>query len=275
MYNAAGYNQPNHTVGTTWTRIYDTASSFSSSPYEQPSIGLDTGFGSSYNGTVCLDLYGATLTPGSAIMAYVSTSASGAPAPIQPRTVVNGLPVATLPINAATQIAGILPTAQGGLGANNSSVSGIPRFASGVATVTAEVGISGGSPVKATNTYGCLDGYDHLGCVVWRATRLTAQTASAGTADFVPGLAGWYRMSVMGCITTVGTAGTLSTTIWTGPIQGPVISFTSGLGNCTVVRQDEYAPASGTTYQMGDSGNVTGNVGGQYSLDAVAEYMGP
>ena len=141
----------------------------------------------------------------------------------------------------------IVMTAQGGLGANNSSASGIPRFASGVATVTAEVGISGGSPVKATNTYGCLDGYDHLGCVVWRATRLTAQTASAGTANFVPGLAGWYRMSVMGCITTVGTAGTLNTTIWTGPIQGPVISFTSGLGNCTVVRQDEYAPASGTT----------------------------
>jgi hypothetical protein len=111
MYNTAGWNQPNHTVGTTWTRIYDTASSFSSSPYEQPSIGLDTSTGSSYTGTVCLDLYGATLTPGSAIMAYVSTSASGAPAPIQPRTVVNGLPVATLPINAATQITGIVPAA--------------------------------------------------------------------------------------------------------------------------------------------------------------------
>jgi hypothetical protein len=176
--------------------------------------------------------------------------------------------------------ASIATTGQGGLGANNSSATGIPRFASGTATVTAEVGISGGSPVKATNTYGCLDGYDHTPCVVWHGG-LTGQT---GLIDviFIPASTGTFRLTLTDCITTVGTAGTLQATIWMAASgnysyspSGYNMPFTSVLGSCSSTSALARIPVSGTMYQMQAWGNVTGNVGGQYSLDAYAEYMGP
>ncbi len=176
----------------------------------------------------------------------------------------------------------IVTTGQGGLGVNNSSASGVPVFASGTSTVTAQVGISGGSPVKATNTYGCLDGYDHLPCVVWKAATLTGQTGNAFPPNFVPSKAGLYRVTTMACITTVGTSGTVQPSNLMGTSlsynyqpAAYALHFTSALGSCSVQRTDERAEVSGSSYQIEPYTIVAGNIGGKYSLDAYAEYMGP
>jgi hypothetical protein len=139
-----------------------------------------------------------------------------------------------------------------------------------------------GGTGSTLNTWGCLDGFNHYGCVVWRATTLTGQTGNAGISNFNPPQAGEYRVTTMACITTVGTAGTLTATVWMGLSTaygyspfGAAMSLTSPLGSCSVTRADGRVPVSGSSYSFGPGGAVTGNVGGQFSLDAYAEYMGP
>jgi hypothetical protein len=70
-----------------YTRLYSTA--LETTGTSQFQVGMAIGAGS-VAGTQCLDLYGAQFTPGSAIHPYVSTTALGAAAPIQPRQVING-----------------------------------------------------------------------------------------------------------------------------------------------------------------------------------------
>jgi hypothetical protein len=119
-------------------------------------------------------------------------------------------------------------------------------------------------------------------CKVWQATTLTGQTGNSGTSNFNPPKAGWYRVTSMACITTIGTAGNVNASVWVGLSSasqfapgGANVSFTSPLGTCSVSRADERVPIAGSSYNFGPGGNVTGNVGGQYSLDAYAEWMGP
>jgi hypothetical protein len=176
----------------------------------------------------------------------------------------------------------IATTGQGGLGVNNSSASGVPVFASGTSTVTAQVGIPGGAPVKATNINNCLDGYDHTPCMVWQATTLTGQTGNAFLPKFVPLKAGLYRVTTTACITTVGMAGTVQPSNLMGTSlsynyqpAAYALHFTSALGSCSVQRTDERAAVSGSGYQIEPYTIVAGNVGGKYSSDAYAEYMGP
>jgi hypothetical protein len=172
----------------------------------------------------------------------------------------------------------IATTGQGGLGVNNSSATGVPVFASGTSTVTAQVGISGGSPVKATNTYNCIDGYDHTPCVVWKPSTLTGLTYNgAGNEAFVPAIAGMYRVTGTTCVTTTGTAGTVNPLLlllW-GNVGGSNVNFTSPVGSCSSVQTSARIPAAGTTYQISIYSGISGNVGGVASMDAFAEYMGP
>ena len=179
-----------------------------------------------------------------------------------------------------THLSSPLSTTQGGLGAANNSANGVPVFVSGTATVTAQVGISGGSPVKATNSIGCLDGYDHTPCMVWRMTRMTGQTTTAFPATYNPPNTGLYRFTVTACITTTGTAGTVTPEVYWGLSQGYLTSgsylnFTSAVGSCTSAHVDAYIPVSGSTYGLEPVGGVPSDTGGVYTLDAYAEYMGP
>jgi hypothetical protein len=61
--------------------------------------------------------------------------------------------------------------------------------------VMPQVGISGGSPVKATNAYGCLDGYDHLPCVVYNGPVITESSTTSTTAIYTTTAAGYYRIN--------------------------------------------------------------------------------
>jgi hypothetical protein len=90
---------------------------------------------------------------------------------------------------------GTASTSLGGLGADNSSSTGVPVFSNGTSAVMPQVGISGGSPVKATNAYGCLDGYDHLPCVVYNGPVITESSTTSTTAIYTTTAAGYYRIN--------------------------------------------------------------------------------
>jgi hypothetical protein len=72
------------------------------------------------------------------------------------------------------------------------------------------VGMSGGAPVKATNTYGCLDGRDHLPCEVAKVapTTYTGTTPQTAILLSAPAAVGYYRMCSFLSNTTAATAGT-------------------------------------------------------------------
>jgi hypothetical protein len=137
---------------------------------------------------------------------------------------------------------------------NIGTVSGVPVFSSGVPAFTAPVGLSGGSPVKATNTYGCVDGYDHTPCIV--ATQAyTGLTANAGSYTLLtPSANGWYRVS---CYTVVATAATTSST----------------LPSCDAYFTDSDSGVSPSYEQLtsGSTSNTAGVVSqGRYELHAKA-----
>jgi len=64
--------------------------------------------------------------------------------------------------------------------------------------------------VLSSNTYGCVDGYNHLPCVVAQVTLtgVTATISSTPLFTLSSSQAGLYRMTYSGRTTTVGTAGT-------------------------------------------------------------------
>ena len=203
-----------------------------------------------------------------------STTAPTATAAGATNTVLLGQGASTAPSFGALPLTALATQAANTVLVNNTAGAATP-------TAVAQVGISGGSPVKATNTYGCLNGYDHLGCVVW-SEKATAQTTTAFPGTFNPTAAGLYRVSETACITTIGTAGTVQPVFLTGLSQaytalpaGNTMPFTSPLGACSSERLDVRIPVSGSTYGVEPDFYVSGNVGGQYSVDVYAEYMGP
>ncbi len=137
---------------------------------------------------------------------------------------------------------------------NIGSVNGVPVFTGGAPTYTAQVGLSGGSPVKATNTYGCLDGYDHTPCVV-ADQAYTSQSAGIGTYTLTtPSANGWYRAS---CYTVITTPATTSST----------------LPSCDAYFTDSDSGVSPSYEQLtnGSTSNAAGVVSqGRYELHAKA-----
>lgn len=96
-----------------------------------------------------------------------------------------------------------------------------------------------------SNTYGCLDGYDHLPCTVYQQT-YTAQTANIGTVQIYSGTstpAGKYLVTLQAQVTT---AATTSSTL---PQMQLVWRDASGQG-----------PGQGTTTSTANSAGTTANI---------------
>ncbi len=77
--------------------------------------------------------------------------------------------------------------------------------------------LGSGAVVLAANTMGCLDGYDHLPCVVAKSN-LTGQTAALGapgTQFYTVTASGLYRIEEAATVSAVGTSGTLQTNVRT------------------------------------------------------------
>jgi hypothetical protein len=87
---------------------------------------------------------------------------------------------------------------------NNANGTVIPS------TAASYLGSASGGPVLSSNTYGCVDGYNHLPCVVAQVTLtgVTATISSTPLFTLSSSQAGLYRMTYSGRTTTVGTAGT-------------------------------------------------------------------
>jgi hypothetical protein len=169
---------------------------------------------------------------------------------------------------------GAVSTALGGLGANNSSATGVPVFSNGASSVAPQVGISGGSPVKATNAYGCLDGYDHLPCVVYNSPVITESSTTSTTAIYTTTAAGWYRLSGSIYATAASsTAYTVYQVISTTPaglagsfypIVGEAIIGTSGSISASFELSPVANLASGVVISAGSSTASGTNTGGSW-----------
>jgi hypothetical protein len=92
-------------------------------------------------------------------------------------------------------------------------INGSPLSASNLSNGT----IGSGRVVLANSTLGCLDGYDHLPCVVAQVS-LSGQTnaiAPAGTQFFTVPASGEYQIKETATVSAVGTSGSLQTNVRT------------------------------------------------------------
>jgi hypothetical protein len=116
--------------------------------------------------------------------------------------------------------------------------SGNLTDASNLLLASAQVGMSGGSPVKATNIYGCLDGYDHLPCAVMQVpSTLYSGTTTTGATFFAAPPLGHYQMcSYVDVVVAASTAASAETlTIYSTDgntrYEGAVFSATTQWSN--------------------------------------------
>jgi len=205
---------PQSTVPTSWIFDWTTPATALSSLLPGASLAplvapnFSGGIVSSYAGSGATAAGAFSVNNGAASGPALSTinTGTGPQATFGPNTTIanNGAitaPAFNGPLNGsvsgtATNVTGIVAAANGGLGVNNGAATGVPVFAAGTATVTAQVGMASGSPVKATNTYGCLDGYDHLPCVVYNQTPMSESTVSGTMATvYTTTAAGTYRVT--------------------------------------------------------------------------------
>lgn len=147
-------------------------------------------------------------------------------------------------------------------------------------TITGFLG-SGSVLLLATNNYGCLDGYDHLPCVVYHMG-LTSQSSVSGSYStaFTTTSAGLYR--IMGNVY----ATTNSSTSYTVTLQvkesqtGGVTSHGLGVGQATIGSSDSWNVgtyvlqnlATSTAIQWETTGSGT-NTNGVWNIDLEVERV--
>ncbi|MGA3009937.1 MAG: hypothetical protein ABSD72_06710 [Terracidiphilus sp.] len=130
---------------------------------------------------------------------------------------------------------------------------------------------SSGQITAASNTLGCLDGYDHLPCTVY-ATSLTGQTATiASTAVFTPTATnGTYQIAVTATVASAATSGSIQVGANVHSVSGvntsavgSSVSATSAGANSTLTAA--FHGISGATWAY----YVNYGTGGSYLADVV------
>jgi hypothetical protein len=194
MYFPSGYTAPYaFTATSSWQRFHQTAYD-SSATYTQPSIGL-YGELTPAAGTQCLDIYGAQVTPGTAIHPYVSTTYARAALPIQPRQVINGQPAlySSQPLGTGA-FATIANYAQASSCGTTTTCSNSPltnsRIVIGSATLSGgTVTVSSMTAWTSTNTFNCMctdTSTTAAACSIQNtsATSITIKGTSADTISY-------------------------------------------------------------------------------------------
>lgn len=138
-----------------------------------------------------------------------------------------------------------------------------------------------GPAVKAGNTYGCLDGYDHLPCVVYEMG-LTSESAATGSyaTAYTTTASGVYRITGNVYATTQA-SGTLTVTLQCKEAQiSGVTSHGLGVGSATIGSTESWnvSPqlvqniASGVNIQWETVSSGSGT-GGVWNIDLIIERV--
>jgi hypothetical protein len=115
-----------------------------------------------------------------------------------------------------------------------------------------------------SNTYGCLDGYDHLPCTVYQQT-FTGQTANISTVTIYTGTstpAGKYLVTLQAQITTAATSSTLPAmqVVWRDASgQGPGAATSTSTSNTAGTTLSSVVPVDLQGGQAGSGLNYNTN----------------
>jgi hypothetical protein len=126
------------------------------------------------------------------------------------------------------------------------------------------------------NTVLCVDGNFHTPCVV-AIVHLTGLTNNNAGSINAPTLGqGFYRLSASVCVTTPGSAGTVSIypSMNGGLVGGTVVTQALTATNFSCA-QTMMAERNNNSLNIQATTIVAGNVGGVYTLDATLEYVAP
>jgi len=142
---------------------------------------------------------------------------------------------------------------------------------------------SWGTPLISTNSYGCLDGYDHLPCTVYDSAVIgeSAQTGAYATI-YTTTAAGWYRVSgTLYATTASSTAYTLEQIVNAAQVgfagTNNIMLSNVTVGTSAAINTPVYAPilnlASGAAIQAGSFTSSGTNTGGKWNRFITVERI--